>query len=68
MAYASDAPGLLDDNWQMLAWMSFRVGCCSITEAELEGIAAGLEFLFYFLQHGVDCEPFFQRDVPASYV
>ena len=64
VVFGSPAPGPMDDNWDMIAWMSFGVEADSITAAELEAVAAAHHFVAHLLDNPQDWHAFFSQYKP----
>ena len=67
VCYGSEEPGLADDCWQPLAWMSFPVHGSSVTAAELEALAAAQAYIHVLLTCPRSSEKFMQSYMPWRY-
>ena len=45
VVYSSADPGIVDDKWDLIAWMAYPVSAKSITAGELEAAAGALAFV-----------------------
>ena len=60
-------PGPLDDNWEVVAWMSFGLSASSITAAELEAVAAARYCVAAHLENSGNWKQYFEHYHPWNY-